>query len=99
MRYNLSDGRKKMLRKIFTILIMLLIGLFVPMQEARADLTITPTRVVFLARGHSVNVTLINLTDHPNTYRLGWQIMKADDKGKYILVPVTQEMAKDPYSV
>jgi fimbrial chaperone protein len=63
---------------------------------ARADLTITPVRVVFQGRDRSMSVELLNITDHTNTYRMGWLEMKADDKGGYSLLPADD---KNPNSV
>jgi P pilus assembly chaperone PapD len=73
--------------------------LLIPMETARADLTITPWRVVFGPRDRSAVVDLLNITDHTNTYRMGWMIMKATANGHYELVPATKESDKDPHSV
>lgn len=67
--------------------------------EARADLTITPKRVVFSARSRSAEVILLNVTNHPNTYRFGWEIMKATPDGKYKISPYKTDTDKDPHSV
>src|SRR6185312_597542 len=74
-------------------------GLSLSATEARADLTITPKRVVFLERGRSAEVTLLNITDHPNTYRFSWQMLKANSKGGYEPIPITKDNDKDPFSV
>lgn len=39
-------------------------------KAAHADLMITPTQILFKAREHYANVTLINDTDTPKTYKL-----------------------------
>ena len=66
-------------------------------QTARADLTITPVRVVFQERDRAANVTLLNVTDRANTYRMGWMIMKMDAHGDYHLAHVENDA--DPTSV
>lgn len=81
------------MRKIKTafIVVLLLTGLLLPVTEALADLTITPTRVVFLSRGRSATIELINITDHTNVYRMNWMETKATSSGKYEMVPVDKE--------
>jgi hypothetical protein len=66
-------------------------------REARADLTITPVRVVFQDRDRSATIELINVTNRTNTYRMSWLLMKADNRGRYTLVPATND--QDPSSV
>jgi len=73
--------------------------MMLPITTARADLTITPWRVVFGPRDRSMTIDLLNMTDHTNTYRLGWLIMKANAAGKYDMISVTDEQKKDPHSV
>lgn len=85
-----------MTRRLFAFLTLLLAVVLIPLQEARADLTITPTRVVFLPRGRSASVELLNITNHPNSYRIGWQLLRVNAEGKYERVP---ENDKDPYTV
>ena len=51
--------------------------------QARADLLITPLRTVFEGRDRSTVITLINTTGEYRTYRLGWTLLKMNDKGKY----------------
>lgn len=43
---------------------------------AIADITITPTRIVFEDGDRFSEVTLINITDEQKTYKIGWQFMK-----------------------
>ncbi len=66
---------------------MLSIALLAFPSAAKADLTITPVRVVFQGRDRSMSVELLNTTDHTNTYRMGWMEMKANDKGGYDMLP------------
>jgi hypothetical protein len=68
-----------------------------PAIPARADLTITPVRVVFQGRDRSASIELINVTNRTNTYRMSWMEMKMEPDGRYVLMPVTNE--KDPNSV
>lgn len=66
--------------------------------SAKADLSITPVRVVFEGRDRSAIIELLNLTDHTNTYRMTWLHMKAKPEGGY----ETENMKtddKDPHSV
>lgn len=83
------------MKKIFFALLALVL---LPAQ-ARADLTITPTRVVFQGRDRSAVVQLLNMTDRTNTYRMNWMLLKPTDKGGYDMVQATPEMEKDPHSV
>jgi P pilus assembly chaperone PapD len=89
----MTQGR---IRFLFTSLL-LLTGLLMPVREARADLTITPVRVVFQNRDRSATVELLNVTNRTNTYRMSWLLMKADKSGRYTLMPATDD--KDPHSV
>ena len=52
---------------LFIILMLGLTGLY--SRPAHADLTITPTRIVFEGRDRSAIVELINTTKRTNTYR------------------------------
>ena len=63
---------------------------------ARADLSITPVRIVFSGRDRSATVELLNLTKRTNTYRLKWMDMKMLKSGHYALLPAHD---KDPDSV
>jgi fimbrial chaperone protein len=86
-------------KRLFVFLAIFVTGLSLIATEARADLTITPKRVVFSARTRSTEVILLNVTDHANTYRLGWQMMKALPDGKYKMMPYNRDTDKDPHSV
>ena len=88
-----------MARKIYAFLTLLLMGLLIPVQEAWADLTITPIRVVFGPRDRSASVELLNLTDNTNTYRFGWLLLKATPQGRYEQVPASKVSDNDPYGV
>lgn len=74
----------------------LLASLCMPATVAKADLSITPWRVVFQGHDRSATVTLVNLTSRPNTYRMNWLVLKADKDGKYRLMP--DEDKNDPHS-
>lgn len=88
-----------MTKKLLISLALFVISISLVTTPARADLTITPKRVVFLARTRSAEVILLNITDHPNTYRLGWEMMKAMPDGKYKILPYHRDADKDPHSV
>ena len=88
-----------MTKRIFAFFALFVMFSLLATTAARADLTITPKRIVFLGRGRSAEITLLNITDHTNTYRFGWSLMKANGKGEYELVPATKESDKDPFSV
>ena len=79
---------------LFIILMLGLTGLY--SRPAHADLTITPTRIVFEGRDRSAIVELINTTKRTNTYRLQWMVMKMGSSGRYEL---QKEDETDPYSV
>ncbi len=79
------------------ILVFILLATFAPMAPAKADLGITPVRIVFEGRGRSATVQLVNLTDHTNTYRMGWLTMKARPEGGYEVAQAADQ--NDPYSV
>src|SRR5437867_3661719 len=86
-------------KKSFLIIILALAGfLLLPLRPARADLTITPWRVVFADRDRSATVELINQTNHTNIYRLAWIQLKMNEHGRYEPVPVPKD-DKDPHSV
>lgn len=84
-------------KTVFLTIIVVLVGLLLPLQPARADLTITPYRVVFQDRDRSTTIHLLNLTNTTNTYRMSWTMMEKNKNGDYILVPVKDD--KDPHSV
>jgi len=62
---------------------------------ARADITLTPMRVVFEGRDRSATIELINTTNNTNTYRLKWLTMKMGETGRYSMTPSDPN---DPYS-
>ena len=95
MRYTYLKLGSVMIKRLFIFFAIFVMGLFLAATEARADLTITPKRVVFQARDRSATVTLLNITDHENTYRFSWQIKKAMPDGKYEAMPFN----KDPHGV
>lgn len=84
-------------KKGFVAILLLLIALLLP-HAARADLTITPWRVVFQDRDRSATVQLINMTNHTNVYRLTWIQLKMNQGGRYEPVPIPKD-DKDPHHV
>lgn len=68
-----------------------------PVAESRADLMISPIRVVFGPRDRSATVQVLNTTKKTHTYRMNWLLMKMDENGKYRLVSAAND--KDPYGV
>jgi fimbrial chaperone protein len=90
-------GRKIMIKKLFAVFALFVVGFLLTATEARADLSITPIRVVFEAHDHSAAVELLNLTDHRNTYRFGWIYLKALPDGKYEKVFSVKD--DDPFGV
>lgn len=86
-----------MTRKIISFIAALAAFLFFPAVTAKADLSITPVRVVFEARGRSAIIELINMTNRTNTYRMSWLMMKPTENGKYEMLPAGNE--KDPHTV
>lgn len=85
--------RKLLLRTFLALTIIL--GSIWP-GVARADLTITPVRIVFEGRDRSATVELINTTKNTNTYRLKWMDMKMGPSGRYELFAADDS---DPHSV
>jgi fimbrial chaperone protein len=88
-----------MTKRIFAFFTLFLMCFLLAATEVRADLTITPWRVVFGAHDRSAVVQLINISDRTNTYRMGWTLLKAEPDGKYRYVPATKDSDKDPHSV
>lgn len=67
----------------------MLVICFYPLLS-KADLTLTPVRVVFEGRDRSATVELINITERTNTYRLKWMEMKMGPAGRYELMPADE---------
>jgi hypothetical protein len=84
-------------KKGFLAAVILLVTMMIP-HVARADLTITPWRVVFQDRDRSATVQLINMTNHTNVYRLTWIQLKMNQGGRYEPVPIPKD-DKDPHHV
>jgi hypothetical protein len=82
------------LKNIFVVA--LLAAALLSSIPARADLTITPVRIVFGVRDRTATLSLLNVTDKTNTYRMSWLLMKADEHGQYTLVHADD---KDPHGV
>lgn len=55
-------------------------GMVVSSGAARADLTITPTRIVFGERDRFATITLVNTGDKTRTYEMGWDFLKMQEK-------------------
>jgi P pilus assembly chaperone PapD len=49
--------------------------------QARADLSITPTRVIFEGRERFANVTLINTGEEQKTYEMSWRYFHMQETG------------------
>lgn len=58
-------------------------GILAPIQQAYADLLISPTRVAFDERSRSETVTLINSGEQTRSYRIEWRQMAALPQGGY----------------
>jgi fimbrial chaperone protein len=63
---------------------------------AYADVTISPLRVVFQGRDRSAVVSLVNLANYVNTYRVSWTFYKMTDKGGYNTIKADPN---DPHTV
>lgn len=85
-----------MKKKRGLVIALLLLTLLVPFGPASADLAITPIRVVFEGRDRSANISLLNVTNKTNTYRMRWLEMKMDENGRYVMTAADE---KNPYSV
>jgi P pilus assembly chaperone PapD len=91
-----------MTKRIFAFFVLFVMCLLIPQQvSAMGDLTITPWRIVFGPRDRSASVQLLNTSDAPKTYRMGWMILKATKDGRYIPVPYDKDKNKenDPHGV
>lgn len=89
-----------MTKKLFTFFMLFVMCLLIPRQaDAIGDLTITPWRIVFGPRDRSASIDLLNTSDQPGTYRMGWMITKATPDGKYEQAKYHPDQDKDPYSV
>ncbi len=77
-------------------LLAIAVVLLLPATPALADLTIAPLRVVFKGRDRSAVVTLVNVTNNLNTYRLSWTLYKMNENGQYDPVALDE---KDPFSI
>lgn len=64
--------------------------------QAQAHLIVTPLRVVFENRMRSESLLLMNTDNRPHTYRLGWKLMRMEESGQYVDVPMD---SADPYGV
>ena len=71
------------IKRIGCIMALLMTAFLMRPAPAKADLALTPVRVVFEGRERSAIVELLNLTDHTNTYRMQWLHMKAKPEGGY----------------
>ncbi len=68
--------------KVSGACLFVLLGLFVLIPSyAYADLTITPTRVIFEDGDRFSEVTLVNSTDRTNTYEIKWQYFRMVEGG------------------
>lgn len=87
------------MKRLITFAILLLcLGL--PLKaDAVGDLTLTPWRIVFNGRDRSAQVTLINLSDRTNVYRIGWMMTTALENGHYEQKKYDPAKDKDPHSL
>jgi fimbrial chaperone protein len=56
-------------------------SIFAASNIARADLTITPTRIVFEDRDRFATVTLVNTGKKSRTYEMSWRFFKMQEEG------------------
>lgn len=61
--------------RIFLIWAVLFLGCF-SSQSAKADITITPTKVIFEEGDRFKEVTLVNTSNETKTYDMGWQFFR-----------------------
>jgi fimbrial chaperone protein len=85
------------LKNFLTLFVVLAAGLLAA-RPARADLTITPWRVVFQDRDRSATVELVNQTNRTNIYRLTWIQLKMNEHGRYEPSPIPKD-DKNPHDV
>ena len=71
---------KKTLKPFF-LAVLAGLSLTIPVAGALADLMIMPVRVVFQAHDRTANVTLVNVANHKETYRLSWMYQKQKEDG------------------
>lgn len=64
--------------------------------QSFAFLMVAPIRVVFENRNRSAVLLLLNTDSKPHTYRITWKMMRMDENGQYIDLPLN---AEDPHSV
>lgn len=83
------------MKRFFSPIAILLIGLSFISSLAQASLLIAPTRVAFGDRDRSQSVTLINSGNKVMTYRLEWITNRATEEGGYIEL-TEQESANFP---
>jgi P pilus assembly chaperone PapD len=87
------------LRPIVPILVMINITAFSQFSTAQAPggLTLTPTRVIFQGRHKSAEITLVNSTTEPSSYRISLKNMRMLEDGSYedITAPTSGELFAD----
>jgi hypothetical protein len=82
--------------KITFLVLLAGLSLAMPVAGARADLMIMPVRVVFQGHDRTSNVTLVNVADHTETYRLSWMYQLQKEDGSYTQLPGPIDAAHDP---
>ena len=73
--------------KLYSILALFLTA-FTWSGVAKADLTITPTKIIFEDRDRFKEVTLINPGDETRTYEIGWQFYRMLENGSSVMEQV-----------
>ncbi len=80
--------RKNIMNYSLVVFIFISVFLFFgQIKKAQADLMVTPLRVVFEDRTRSAVVTIINVSNKTNTYRMEWKLFKMNEQGKYDELP------------
>lgn len=74
----------------------LLGGVLMAPAAARADMLISPLRIVFDDRDRYADVQLVNTGKMITTYRMQWQYFKMNDQGNYDIVSAPPEGQFDP---
>ena len=67
--------------RVFLVLLVVGVGIFAHAVPARADLMITPTRVLFQDRDRFKEVTLVNNGEKPQVYEISWVFFQMQEEG------------------
>jgi fimbrial chaperone protein len=82
-------------RVLLGVLVVFAATMFVGLP-ARADVMISPIYVIFEGRQRSAEVTLVNVTNTTNVYRLEWSLTRQKEDGSYETLDQLPEGAIDP---